>query len=57
MARIGAMIEAAQSGKLPMQALVDRATRWFVPALLALAVLTFAAWLVFGAAPALTPAL
>jgi heavy metal translocating P-type ATPase len=32
---------------------VDRVTRWFVPAVLALALLTVAAWLVFGRDPAL----
>ena len=57
LARIVAMVEAAQAGKLPVQALVDRVTLWFVPAVLGLAVLTFGAWLAFGAAPALTPAL
>ncbi|MGR3627197.1 MAG: heavy metal translocating P-type ATPase [Limimaricola sp.] len=51
------MVEAAQGAKLPIQGLVDRITAWFVPAVLGLAVLTVAAWLVFGPAPALTYAL
>jgi heavy metal translocating P-type ATPase len=48
------MVEAAQGGKLPIQALVDRVTMWFVPVVMALAALTFAVWLIFGPDPALT---
>ena len=51
------MVEAAQAGKLPIQALVDRVTLWFVPAVMAVAALTFAAWLAFGPEPALAFAL
>jgi Cu+-exporting ATPase len=51
------MVEAAQGDKLPIQALVDRVTLWFVPAVMAAAALTFLVWLVFGPAPALTFAL
>jgi heavy metal translocating P-type ATPase len=54
LAQIIRMVEAAQGGKLPIQALVDRVTMWFVPVVMALAVLTFAVWLVFGPDPALT---
>ena len=57
LARIIAMVEAAQGAKLPIQALVDRVTGRFVPAVMLAAALTFAAWLVFGPAPALTHAL
>ncbi len=57
LARIAAMVEAAQGGKLPIQAMVDRVTMWFVPAVMALAALTFALWLAFAPAPALGPAL
>jgi P-type Cu+ transporter len=46
-------VEGAQAAKLPIQAVVDRVTRWFVPAVLALALLTVAAWLAFGPDPAL----
>ncbi|MEH7826996.1 heavy metal translocating P-type ATPase [Gemmobacter denitrificans] len=55
LARIIAMVEQAQGAKLPVQALVDRITLWFVPAVMALAVLTVALWLIFG--PGLTQAL
>ena len=54
LAQIIRMVEAAQGGKLPIQALVDRITLWFVPVVMALAGLTFAVWLIFGPEPALT---
>ncbi|WP_370644487.1 heavy metal translocating P-type ATPase [Methylorubrum sp. B1-46] len=57
LARIVRMVEEAQGGKLPIQALVDRVTLWFVPAVIAIAVLTFLAWLAFGPAPAFGHAL
>ena len=57
LAQIIRMVEAAQGGKLPIQALVDRVTMWFVPVVMALAALTFAVWLAFGPDPALTFAL
>jgi heavy metal translocating P-type ATPase len=54
LARIIRMVEEAQGGKLPIQALVDEVTMWFVPAVMALAALTFAVWFFFGPAPAMT---
>ncbi|MCB1448169.1 MAG: copper-translocating P-type ATPase, partial [Rhizobiaceae bacterium] len=57
LAQIIRMVEAAQGSKLPIQALVDRVTGWFVPAVIAAAVVTFFAWLAFGPSPALTFAL
>jgi Cu+-exporting ATPase len=42
------MVEDAQADKLPIQAKVDKVTGWFVPAVMAAAVLTFIAWLVIG---------
>lgn len=53
LAQIVRMVEAAQGSKLPIQALVDRVTGWFVPAVIGLAALTFLAWLVLGPSPAL----
>jgi Cu+-exporting ATPase len=57
LAQIVRTVEAAQGAKLPIQALVDKVTMWFVPAVIALALLTFAAWAVFGPSPALAHAL
>ncbi|MGI6853877.1 heavy metal translocating P-type ATPase [Mesorhizobium sp. 1B3] len=51
------MVEEAQGSKLPIQAIVDKVTMWFVPAVFALAALTFSAWFYFGPSPALTFAL
>jgi Au+-exporting ATPase len=51
------MVEQAQGSKLPIQALVDKVTMWFVPVVIGVAALTFAAWLYFGPSPALTFAL
>ncbi|MFT6527085.1 MAG: Cu+-exporting ATPase [Celeribacter sp.] len=51
------MVEEAQGAKLPIQGLVDRITLWFVPAVMALAALTCAIWLIFGPAPTVTYAL
>lgn len=53
LAQIVRMVEAAQGAKLPIQALVDKVTGWFVPAVIAVAILTFGVWLVFGPQPAL----
>ena len=57
LANIIRMVEAAQGAKLPIQALVDKVTMWFVPAVIAIALLSFAVWLIFGPQPALTFAL
>ena len=57
LAQIVAMVEAAQGAKLPIQALIDRVTGWFVPAVIAASVLTFLGWLAFGPSPALGLAL
>ncbi len=57
LAQIIAMVEQAQGGKLPVQALADKVTAWFVPAVIGVALLTFVLWLVFGPPPALNYAL
>ncbi len=57
LAQIIRMVETAQGAKLPIQALVDRVTMWFVPAVMAVAALTFLAWLILGPSPALSFAL
>ena len=48
LARIIAMVEEAQGGKLPVQALADRVVRVFVPVVLAVALATLVVWLLFG---------
>ena len=57
LAQIIRMVEQAQGSKLPIQAMVDKVTMWFVPTVFAVAALTFAGWLYFGPSPALTFAL
>jgi P-type Cu+ transporter len=53
LAQIIRMVESAQAAKLPIQALVDRITAWFVPAVILAAAITFAAWMLLGPEPAL----
>ncbi|WP_338663393.1 heavy metal translocating P-type ATPase [Pararoseomonas sp. SCSIO 73927] len=48
LARITRLVEEAQGGKLPIQALADRVTLWFVPAVIGVAALTFLGWLLLG---------
>lgn len=54
LAQIIRMVEQAQGSKLPIQALVDKVTMWFVPAVMFLALVTFIVWFIFGPEPALT---
>ncbi len=48
LARIIRMVEGAQAGKAPVQRLVDRVSAVFVPAVLAIAAVTFGAWMALG---------
>ena len=57
LARIVAMVEAAQAGKPPIQALADRIVSVFVPIVLAIAATTFVVWMLVGPEPRLTYAL
>jgi len=57
LAQIIRMVEEAQGAKLPIQDLVNRITLWFVPAVMAVAALTFLTWLMVGPDPALSFAL
>lgn len=57
LAQIIRLVEQAQGSKLPIQALVDKVTMWFVPAVMTGAGLTFIIWLFLGPDPALTFAL
>ncbi|MBI2568835.1 MAG: heavy metal translocating P-type ATPase [Candidatus Schekmanbacteria bacterium] len=51
LARIVAMVAEAQRSRAPIQRLADTVSGYFVPAVIAIAVLTFVAWAWFGAEP------
>src|SRR6266496_2886982 len=52
LAQIARLVDAAQSGKAPVQRLADRVSAVFVPIVILLSLLTLAGWLVFGASAA-----
>jgi len=51
LARIVAMVAAAQRSRAPIQRLADQVAGWFVPSVIAVALLAFAAWSTFGPEP------
>jgi P-type Cu+ transporter len=53
LAQIVRMVSQAQRSRAPIQRLADRVAAWFVPAVLAVAALTFLAWGLFGPQPRL----
>ena len=57
LARIVQMVAEAQRSRAPIQRLVDVVAGWFVPAVIAVAVLAFGAWTLFGPPPAMAYAL
>ena len=57
LARIVQMVSQAQRSRAPLQRLADRVAAWFVPAVIAIAVLTFVIWSFFGPEPRLAYAL
>jgi Cu+-exporting ATPase len=57
LAQITRLVEQAQGSKAPIQRVVDVVTARFVPAVLAVALLTFAAWMLLGPEPRLPAAL
>jgi Cu+-exporting ATPase len=57
LAQIVAQVAQAQRSKAPLQRVADRVAAWFVPAVIAIAVLAFAGWAWFGPEPRLAHAL
>jgi Cu+-exporting ATPase len=53
LARIVQMVGEAQRSRAPIQRLADEVAGWFVPAVIAIAVIAFVAWGVFGPPPGL----
>ena len=53
LAQIVQMVAQAQRSRAPIQRLADQVSAWFVPAVIAVAVLAFAAWALFGPPPAM----
>lgn len=57
LSQIVAMVARAQRSRAPIQRYADRVAGWFVPAVIAVAVLAFVAWALLGPPPALAHAL
>jgi len=57
LSRIVDMVATAQRTRAPIQGLADKVAAYFVPAVVAIAVLAFLAWLLFGPPPTLAHAM
>jgi Cu+-exporting ATPase len=57
LARIVALVSEAQRSRAPIQRLADRVSAWFVPAVIAVALATFALWATLGPEPRLAHAI
>lgn len=51
------MVAAAQRSRAPIQRMADQVAGWFVPVVIAVALLTFGAWFIWGPTPAFSYAL
>ena len=57
LSQIVAMVRRRQRSRAPIQGLADRVSAWFVPAVMAVAVVAFLVWLFLGPSPSLAYAL
>jgi P-type Cu+ transporter len=57
LARIVQLVGQAQRSRAPIQRLADRVSNYFVPSVVAVAIITFFAWLFFGPQPRIAHAL
>src|SRR6266699_546472 len=57
LAQIIKMVRQAQASKAPIQRVADAVSGYFVPAVIAIAIVSFAVWFTLGPAPAFTLAL
>ncbi|MBV9238056.1 MAG: heavy metal translocating P-type ATPase [Xanthobacteraceae bacterium] len=53
LSQIVQMVATAQRSRAPIQRLADQVSGWFVPAVIAVAIIAFAAWAMFGPEPRL----
>ncbi len=57
LSRIVKMVSEAQRSRAPIQRLADVVAGWFVPAVIAVALIAFVAWMIWGPSPAFSHAL
>jgi Cu+-exporting ATPase len=51
LSQIVQLVADAQRSRAPIQRMADRVSGWFVPAVIAVALMAFGAWMIFGPAP------